>query len=130
MGKENAWQFDLGEYIREGEPDRAQRADAWQTAIGLQAVDGLKTSDYLLETAKEHIEGRITIVEAKSRIQSYYEEQVGHLDDEGTEEADMVSARITELLGERAFTFSPKQLQTIHRRLFDGVLLRAGKYRT
>ena len=55
------WQFELEEYIRQGEPERAEKSGAWQTAIGLQAVDGLKTSDYLLDTAKEHIEGKITI---------------------------------------------------------------------
>ena len=55
------WQFELEEYIKQGEPDRAEKSEAWQTAIGLQAVDGLKTSDYLLDTAKDHIEGKITI---------------------------------------------------------------------
>ena len=49
------WQFELEEYIKQGEPERAEKSEAWQTAIGLQAVDGLKTSDYLLDTAKDHI---------------------------------------------------------------------------
>lgn len=130
MSNDSNWQFDLEEYIREGEPGRAQRAENWQTAIGLQAVDGLATSAYLLDTAKEHIEGRIDIAEAKKRIHAYYEERADHDEAEGTKEADTVSARIAELLGEQAFTFSPVQLQTIHRRLFDEILLRAGKYRT
>ena len=68
------WQFELEEYIRQGEPDRAEKSQAWQTAIGLQAVDGLNTSAYLLDTAKEHIEGKITIDEAQKRIHSYYYE--------------------------------------------------------
>ena len=51
------WQFELEEYIKQGEPDRAEKSEAWQTAIGLQAVDRLKTSEYLLDTAKDHIEG-------------------------------------------------------------------------
>ena len=59
------WQFELEEYIKQGEPERAEKSEAWQTAIGLQAVDGLKTSDYLLDTAKDHIEGKITIDEAQ-----------------------------------------------------------------
>ena len=50
------WQFELEEYIKQGEPDRAEKSEAWQTAIGLQAVDGLNTSAYLLDTAKDHIE--------------------------------------------------------------------------
>ena len=48
------WQFELEEYIKQGEPDRAEKSEAWQTAIGLQAVDGLNTSEYLLDTAKDH----------------------------------------------------------------------------
>ena len=49
------WQFELEEYIKQGEPDRAEKSEAWQTAIGLQAVDGLNTSAYLLDTAKDDI---------------------------------------------------------------------------
>ena len=67
------WQFELEEYIKQGEPEQAEKSEAWQTAIGLQAVDGLKTSEYLLDTAKEHIEGNITIDEAQKRIHSYYD---------------------------------------------------------
>ena len=69
------WQFELEEYIKQGEPDRAEKSEAWQTAIGLQAVDGLNTSEYLLDTAKDHIEGKITIDEAQKRIHSYYEQR-------------------------------------------------------
>ena len=47
--------LDFDEYIRQGEPDKKEKASIWQTAIGLQAVDGLKTSDYLKETARKHI---------------------------------------------------------------------------
>ena len=57
MSQEHDWQYDLDEYIRQGEPDRLEKSVAWQTAIGLQDVDGLQTSDYLLETAKDHIHG-------------------------------------------------------------------------
>lgn len=67
--------FKAEEYIKQGEPDKTEKSEAWQTAIGLQAVDGLNTSDYLLDTAKEHIEGKITIDEAKKRIHSYYEQR-------------------------------------------------------
>lgn len=127
----SAWDFgDLDGYLREGEPGRAERAENWATAIGLQAVDGLKTSAYLAETAREHIEGRIDIAEAQRRIRSYYDEREGREEVEGEQEADIVSSRIAELLGERAFTFSPTELCDIHRRLFDQVLPRAGRYRT
>ena len=72
---EKNWQFELEEYIRQGEPGKTEKSDAWRTAIGLQAVDGLQTSKYLLDTAKEHIEGNISIDEAQKRIQSYYEQR-------------------------------------------------------
>ena len=116
------WQFELEEYIKQGEPDKAEKSEAWQTAIGLQAVDGLNTSDYLLDTAKEHIEGKITIDEAQKRIHSYYEQRSIRTETENeTKEADIVSARIAKLLGERAFQFSPAEWLSIHRRLFEGV---------
>ena len=51
MAEEMNWQFELDEYIKQGEPGKAEKSEAWQTAIGLQAVDGLKTSAYLLHTA-------------------------------------------------------------------------------
>ncbi len=104
------WQFELEEYIRQGEPERAEKSGAWQTAIGLQAVDGLKTSDYLLDTAKEHIEGKLTIDEVQKRVCSYYEQRTTRTElGDSTKEADIVSARITKLLGEKAFQFSPAE---------------------
>ena len=131
MSDEKRWQFELEEYIKQGEPDKAEKSEAWQTAIGLQAVDGLNTSAYLLDTAKEHIEGKISIDEAQKRIQSYYEQKSDRTEIENeTKEADIVSARITKLLGEKSFQFSPAEWATIHRRLFDGVFKHAGQYRT
>ena len=71
MTEEKQYIQGLDEYIRQGEPQEQERGRAWQTAIGLQEVDGLKTSPYLLETARRHIEGDITISEAKQLIDSY-----------------------------------------------------------
>ena len=121
----------LDEYIRQGEPQVKERGRAWQTAIGLQLVDGLKTSPYLLETARRHIEGDITIGEAKQLIDSYYKSQSGRkeIENKRTEEADKVSARITELLQEETFNFSPTQYTSIHRRLFEGIYKFAGRVR-
>ncbi len=125
------WYLDLNEYIKQGEPDKAERSTAWKTAIGLQDVDGLKTSAYLLETAKEHIEGNINITDAQKRIQAYYEARSNRQNTEAdTKEADIVSSRITALLGEKTFQFSPAEWQTIHRRLFTGVFRHAGTFRT
>ena len=130
MSAEKNWQFELEEYIKQGEPGQIEKSEAWQTAIGLQAVDGLKTSAYLLDTAKEHIEGKISIDEAQKRIQSYYEQRTDRTEVENnTKEADIVSARIAKLLGEKAFQFSPAEWLTIHRRLFEGVFTHAGQIR-
>ncbi len=131
MAKDKEYIQGLEEYIRQGEPQKQERGRAWQTAIGLQEVDGLKTSPYLLDTARKHIEGDITIGEAKQLIDSYYKSQSGRkeTEDERTEEADKVSARITELLQEQTFNFSPAQYAAIHRRLFEGIFKFAGRIR-
>lgn len=118
------------EYLRESEPDKAYKGYAWSTAIGLQEVDGLKPSKYLIDTAIQNIEGRITMKEAQSLIDSYYEERPVNLsDDERTEEADKVSSRIAEILSETAFSFSPNEYISIYRKLFQGIYNHAGKIR-
>ena len=118
------------EYLRESEPDKAHKGYAWSTAIGLQAVDGLKPSKYLIDTAIKNIEGKITMKEAQNLIDSYYEERPVYLsDDERTEEADKVSLRIVEILSETAFSFSPNEYIAIHRKLFQGIYNHAGKIR-
>lgn len=122
------------EYLRQGEPNKAEKAKVWKTAIGLQQVDGLKPSEYLIETAKQNIEGDITLVEVKKRIDSYYQQQLktkdsAETDEDRTEEADKVSARIAEMLGEHSFTFSPAEYLSIHHRLFTGIYPFAGQIR-
>lgn len=127
---DRVWKYGLEEYIRQGEPEEAQRSAAWKTAIGLQDVDGLKPSAYLLETAKEHIEGKIDIDTVQRRIRGYYEEQAARKAVEAdTMEADVVSARIAQLLAENTFQFSPAEFQAIHRQLFSGVFDHAGQIR-
>lgn len=124
------WGFELEEHIREGEPDKAARADAWQTAIGLQTVDGLKPSRYLIETAQEHIAGDITLDEAEQRIEGYYRAKDKRTQSElESEEADVVSSRIARILGERTFNFSPAAWKSIHGQLFKGLIKNAGAYR-
>lgn len=117
------------EYLRQGEPNKAEKAKVWKTAIGLQQVDGLKPSDYLIATAKQNIEGDISIDEVKLRIDSYYKQHPVKGTENRTEEADKVSARITEILSEQTFTLSPIEYLTIHRRLFQGIYNHAGKIR-
>jgi fido (protein-threonine AMPylation protein) len=117
------------EYLRQGEPNKAEKATVWKTAIGLQQVDGLKPSEYLIEIAKQNIEGDITIDEVKKRIDSYYQQHPAKTDEDRTEEADKVSVRIAEILSEQTFAFSPAEYISIHRRLFTGIYKLAGKIR-
>ena len=117
------------EYIRESEPTRREKGYAWHTAIGLQAVDGLKTSEYLVRTAVRNIEGEISFEEADALLQTYYEENPAPDDSDRTEEADKVSARIAALLSERAFSFTPNEYLSIHRKLFTGIYDYAGHIR-
>lgn len=121
---------DFEEYIRQGEPQKREKGYAWQIAIGLQAVDDLKPSEYLIQTARQHIDGDITIEEAKQLIDSYYQSKTVRSGiEDRTEEADKVSARIAEILSEKTFTFSPIEYTNIHRRLFQGIYKFAGKIR-
>ena len=132
MSDEQAYNIQgLDEYIRQGEPHQRERSEAWKVAIGLQQVDRLQTSEYLLDTAKRHIEGDISIGEAKELIDSYYKSVSGRkeIENDRTEEADKVAARITELIEEKTFSFTPAQLISIHRRLFEGIYKLAGRIR-
>ena len=122
--------IDFDEYIRQGEPDKKEKASIWQTAIGLQAVDGLKTSDYLKETAIKHIEGNINIDQARELIKTYYQSKsVLEPEDDEKQEADKVSANITKILSSKTFDFSTNGLVSLHRRIFEGVFMHAGKIR-
>ena len=128
----NPFEIDFDSYILQSEPEQQENGKLWQTAIGLQQVDGLTPSKYLYETAKRNIDGEITIEEAKQLIDSYYETRQGRADDEDdAEEADKVSVRIREILAEKTFSFTPDLLLSIHKRLFSGVFksVRAGHFR-
>ena len=128
MEKKEKWNLELSEYIKQGEPTQVEKTKAWETAIGLQEVDGLKPSNYLVETAKEHIEGKIDLEEVKERINNYYKvlDNRKSEEKENSEEADKVSVRITEILSDKSFNFNPTELISIHKRLFTGVYEHAG----
>ncbi|MDE7247150.1 MAG: cell filamentation protein, partial [Lachnospiraceae bacterium] len=118
------------EYLMQTEPDKRDKGYAWNTAIGLQAVDGLRPSKYLMETAIQNIEGKITIEEAQKLLDAYYEENP-QMENEGdrTEEADKVSLRIAKLLSEKAFSFTPNEYISVHKKLFAGIYSHAGMIR-
>lgn len=128
--KQSQLYFDFDDYIRQGEPSQKEKASIWQTAIGLQAVDGLRTSDYLKTTACKHIEGEIDIDEARDLIRSYYQSKTQRKSaDDEKEEADKVSANITKILSSQTLDFSTSGYVSVHRRVFDGVFKLAGKLR-
>ena len=129
MAKEQHY-IDFDEYIRQGEPEKSKRADAWRVAIGLQAVDGLTTSDYLNETARRNIEGEINIDEARQLVKTYYQKKTTREpDDDEKQEADEVSGNISKLLQTDAFTYSVAGFAAIHKAIFDGVFKHAGRFR-
>lgn len=129
--KKSPYELDFEEYIRNSEPEKKEKTYAWSTAIGLQQVDGLTPSKYLFETAKRNIDGEISVAEATSIIDSYYESKTDRSgnDNERTEEADKVSSRIAQILSEKSFNFSPSYLIALHGRLFAGIFKFAGKIR-
>ena len=120
-----------GEYLRAKEPGVREKAYAWKTAIGLQKVDGLTPTEYLVETARRNIEGEITLAESRQLVSDYHKakKRAGGESADRSAEADLVSQHIAEVLSEDSFTFSPEELVSIHRRLFEGVLEFAGRIR-
>lgn len=117
------------EYIKQTEPGKRDKGYAWHTAIGLQAVDGLKPSKYLIDTAIKNIEGDISIDEAQELLNTYYEENPKVDTGDRTEEADKVAVRIAKILSEKAFSFTPNEYISIHKKLFTGIYGHAGKLR-
>ena len=131
MSENKELYLNFDEYIRQGEPAQREKAVYWQAAIGLQAVDGLKTSEYLQQTARRNIEGEITIDEARELVNQYYVNKTAHdANDEEKEEADRVSSNIVKVLSSPTFDFSTGGYQSVHRRVFEGVMKHAGELRT
>lgn len=124
---------DFEEYKKQGEPDKQKKAENWGVAIGLQQVDGLLPSKYLIEVAKDNIEGKISIDEAAEQVKQYYKINPAiTLKEQGEKEADEVSARIAKILSTHTFSFSPMEYISIHKALFSGIFDDeiAGKLRT
>ncbi|MCR5443848.1 MAG: Fic family protein [Sphaerochaetaceae bacterium] len=127
---EKQHQLDFEQYITQGEPEKGRNCIAWQTAIGLQAVDGLKASDVLIDAAKRNIEGELSIDEVRTLINSYYDSKQGRTDNESSEEADKVSINIRNILAAKAFTFSVMEFIGLHGQIFNGIFKHAGTIRT
>lgn len=118
------------EYLRQGEPSQKESAENWKTAIGLQAVDGLQPSAYLIDVAKRNIEGEISLDETRKLIDSYYQSKtIRTPKEEDEEEADKVSANIAKILASKTFAFNTNGYVSLHRRIFEGVFKHAGEIR-
>ena len=60
------------EYKNHPDKDVRQRANNWGAAIGLQDVDGLNVSEFLIQLARQQIEGKITMDEVTRRLNEHY----------------------------------------------------------
>ena len=108
----------VSEYKTVGDPGKQEKARNWDIAIGLQRVDGLTPSRYLYQVARDNIEGKITHADVAKSLHKYYQTDGGRAEKPDTMEADQVSNRIAELLGNPSFTLAPTTLLSIHEYLF------------
>ena len=122
--------LDFDKYYEAPEPGRRERAYGWATAIGLQDVDGLRPSQYLIDTAKRNIEGEISADDARRLVDEYYEVKGEHELPEDVEEADKVSVRINQIIHAPSFRLSPEYYLGLHGKIFEGVFPHAGEIRT
>ena len=122
--------IDFDEYIRQGEPAQREAAYAWSTAIGLQAVDGLTTSEYLNDLARRNIEGELTMDQVDTLLDSYYESKAAReAHDDDKNEADKASRNIKKILSVKTVDFTANGFISLHRRIFEGVFKHAGQLR-
>lgn len=129
MAKEQHY-IDLDEYLRQGEPAQREAAYAWSTAIGLQAVDGLTTSEYLNDLARRNIEGELTMDQVDTLLDSYYESKAAReAHDDDKNEADKASRNIKKILSVKTVDFTANGFISLHRRIFEGVFKHAGQLR-
>jgi fido (protein-threonine AMPylation protein) len=111
--------------------DRALKKQLWDAAIGLQDVDGLKPSAYMLELVEQSIDSTIQDEQIERKLYAYYEEKDLNqplVRDE--QEADIVASRIYILLSQGGYDLSIPSLKGIHDFLFEGIYDHAGQFRT
>lgn len=63
------------EYLNSEDLEKRERAKLWRASIGLQAVDNLCVSNFLIETARKHIEGEISMNEVSQLIDEHYKKK-------------------------------------------------------
>lgn len=126
--KEILADFDV--YIRQGDPGVADNAEQWMAAIGLQAVDGLKPSQYLIDAARKNIEGKISIDDVHKLLRSYYSNETNRSNvEDNNEEADKAAANIKRILSTKTLAFNSNGYIATHRRIFEGIYKHAGELR-
>lgn len=122
---------DFGEYLNQGNPDIKEKAYVWAAALGLQATDGLRTSYEMRRTARQYIEGHLTIDEVRQHINEYYKSNPpATTDKEKEQEADKVACNIADVLFNKRLDFSTDGYLNLHRQIFDGVYDHAGQLRS
>lgn len=114
----------------ENETEAEKKESYWKTAIGLQEIDHLEPSEYLVELSKENIYGQLSNETIENLLYSHYENMTEDDRKHRRMECDVVANRIVQLLKDDSFTFSPAALKAIHRYLFRGIYDFAGKFRT
>lgn len=118
-------------YIIENEiTDSKKKQEYWATGIGLNKVDNLEPSKYLIDLSKKNINGELKYHEVEEALKTYYKGQdTSSIEIQREKECDLVSLRIAQLLEDKSFGFSPITLKNIHRYLFKDIYDFAGNYR-
>lgn len=119
-------------YIIENETqDTKKKQEYWNTGIGLNKVDNLEPSKYLIDLSKKNINGKLKYSEVENLLKAYYETQnQSDINIQREKECDIVSLRIAQLLEDKSFGFSPVALKNIHKFLFKDIFDFAGDYRS
>ncbi len=106
------------EKIGETEDEKEKQLN-WNIAFGLQSVDNLVPSKYMVSLAEENIKGKKDYNTLNNEIKQYYSEQKNI--NKGEQEADEVSLRIVKILNDKAFTFNYLTLKQYHKKLFEDI---------
>ena len=111
--------------------DRVAKQKNWSAGIGLNKVDNLEPSKYLIHLSKKNINGELKYDQVETLIKQFYETQnQNNIIVQQKKECDLVSLRIAQILDDESFGFSPITLKSIHKQLFKDIYNFAGNYRT
>ena len=122
--------MDNENYIIEIETnDVSKKQEYWDVGIGLNKVDNLEPSKYLIDLSKKNINGELKYIEVEELLKTYYETQDNNIKIKQEKECDLVSLRIAQLLENKSFGFSPVTIKNIHKYLFKDIYDFAGEYR-